>query len=167
MTAFIKQEASEKAYEIEINADEEFAKEKSRLVREETASIDAVYAKKSKAAAMSQQITRSTVANKTRLRVLAARQGLLDGIFEEAAGRLGVLAREGRGYEEVLKNLMLEGFYALDEPEVVVRVRKADEEVAKKAIEAAEREYRKNMKKEVKASVDGEEYLPAGWYVLR
>ncbi|CRK27987.1 hypothetical protein BN1723_014064 [Verticillium longisporum] len=36
MTAFIKQEAMEKAREIEIKANEEFAIEKSKLVRQET-----------------------------------------------------------------------------------------------------------------------------------
>ena len=35
MTAFIKQEASEKAREIEIKADEEFAIEKAKLVQQE------------------------------------------------------------------------------------------------------------------------------------
>ena len=40
MTAFIRQEALEKAREIQLKADEEFAIEKSKLVRQETASID-------------------------------------------------------------------------------------------------------------------------------
>jgi V-type H+-transporting ATPase subunit E len=88
MTAFIKQEATEKAREIEIKANEEFAIEKSKLVRQETDSIDASYDKKFKQATMSQQITRSTVANKTRLKVLGARQELLDEIFEAAQKRL-------------------------------------------------------------------------------
>jgi V-type H+-transporting ATPase subunit E len=82
MTAFIKQEAMEKGREIDIKADEEFAIEKSKLVRQETQAIDTTYEKKFKTAQMSQQITRSTVANKTRLKVLSARQELLDGIFE-------------------------------------------------------------------------------------
>ena len=76
MTAFIRQEALEKANEIQLKADEEFAIEKSKLVRQETSSIDSSYEKKFKQATMSQQITRSTVANKTRLKVLAARQEL-------------------------------------------------------------------------------------------
>lgn len=162
MTAFIRQEASEKAREIEIKADEEFAIEKSRLVREEQSAIDAAYAKKSKAAAMSQQTTRSTVANRTRLRVLAARQQLLDGIFAEAGERLGGEA-EGERYQECLKNLMLQGFYALDEGRVTVRVRRADREVANRAIGEAEKEYKEKLGKEVKASVDEGEYLPEEW----
>jgi len=40
MTAFIRQEALEKAREIQLKADEEFAIEKSKLVRQETSSID-------------------------------------------------------------------------------------------------------------------------------
>jgi len=162
MTAFIKQEANEKAREIEIKADEEFAIEKSKLVRQETSAIDAAYEKKFKAAAMSQQITRSTVANKTRLRVLSARQELLDGIFEDAAGKLGEAARQQGTYEVILQKLMLEGFYALNEPKVQVRVRKADKEVAEKAIKLAVKEYKDNLKKDISASVDETEYLPAG-----
>jgi V-type H+-transporting ATPase subunit E len=94
MTAFIKQEALEKAREIEIKADEEFAIEKSKLVRQETSAIDTTYEKKFKTAQMSQQITRSTVSNKTRLKVLSARQELLDTIFEGAGKKLGEATKD-------------------------------------------------------------------------
>lgn len=74
MTAFIRQEALEKAREIHLKADEEFSIEKSKLVREETNGIDEQYKKKFTQAGMSQQITKSTLANKQRLRLLSARQ---------------------------------------------------------------------------------------------
>ncbi|KFY15951.1 hypothetical protein V491_05493 [Pseudogymnoascus sp. VKM F-3775] len=154
MTAFIKQEATEKAREIEIKADEEFAMEKAKLVREEQSTIDTQYEKKSKAASMSQQITASTVSNKTRLRVLSARQELLDGIFEAAAKKLPEVTKDKARYETILKNLVLEGFYALNESKVQVRTRKADAAVAKKAIEAASKEYTKNTNKEIDATLD-------------
>ncbi|RYP06865.1 hypothetical protein DL764_002913 [Monosporascus ibericus] len=163
MTAFIKQEALEKAREIEIKANEEFSIEKSKLVREETDAIDAAYAKKFKQATMSQQITRSTVANKTRLRVLAARQELLDQIFTEAAARLAKEGSADRGrYKDTLKGLLLEGLYALAEPEVQARVRKADVDVARDAIAAAEEEYKKETGKETKVTIDEENPLPEG-----
>ena len=57
MTAFIRQEALEKAREIHLKADEEFSIEKSKLVRQETQSIDAEFQKKFSSAGMSQQIT--------------------------------------------------------------------------------------------------------------
>jgi len=154
MTAFIRQEAMEKAREIEIKADEEFAIEKSKLVRQEQGSIDTTYEKKFKSAAMSQQITRSTVANKTRLKVLSARQALLDSIFEAAQTKLGEATKDKTKYQEILKNLMLEGFYALNEPKVQVRAKKSDYPVVKKAIDAACKEYKENMTKDVTATID-------------
>ena len=161
MTAFIKQEATEKAREIEIKADEEFAIEKSKLVRQETDVIDSAYQKKFKQATMSQQITRSTVANKTRLRVLGARQELLDDIFAAAEKRLGDAAADKARYEAVLKGLVLEGLYAMNEPDVQVRARKADYALVRKAIDAAAAEYKDKTGKAVAATIDEANDLPA------
>ncbi|KAI5867566.1 ATPase, V1/A1 complex, subunit E [Durotheca rogersii] len=162
MTAFIKQEALEKAHEIEIKANEEFSIEKSRLVREETDSIDAAHAKKLKQASMSQQITRSTVANKTRLKVLAARQQLLDDIFAAAAARLSDGTADPARYRVTLKNLLLEGLYALEEPEIQARVRKADYDILRPAITDAEKEYKSNTGFDTKVTIDEANPLPEG-----
>lgn len=160
MTTFIKQEAMEKAREIEIKADEEFAIEKSKLVRQEQGAIDTQYEKKFKAASMSQQITRSTVANKTRLKVLSARQELLEDIFEQAQKKLGEPTKDKGKYETILQNLILEGLYALNESKVQIRARKQDYDLIKKAIESARNEYTENIKKDVSATIDEENPLP-------
>lgn len=162
MTAFIKQEAMEKAREIEIKANEEFEIEKSKLVRQETDSIDTQYEKKFKQATMSQQITRSTVNNKTRLRVLGARQELLDSIFEEAQKKLSDGTKDKGKYQKTLKGLILEGFHALNESELQVRARKADYDVVKKAIADAEKEYKKTTGKDIKGVIHEEHPLPEG-----
>ncbi|KAF5683021.1 v-type proton ATPase subunit E [Fusarium circinatum] len=162
MTEFIKQEAMEKAREIEIKANEEFEIEKSKLVRQETDAIDSQYEKKFKQATMSQQITRSTVANKTRLKVLGARQELLDNIFEEAQKKLAEGAKDKAKYQKALKGLLLEGFYALDEPELQVRARKKDYDVIKKAIEEAAKEFKKELGKEITAKIQEDDPLPEG-----
>ena len=154
MTAFIRQEALEKAKEIQIKADEEFAIEKSKLVRQETASIDTQYEKKFKQASMSQQITRSTLANKTRLKVLSARQEVLDGLFEKAEGKLGGYTEDKGKYQEMCKNLILEGLYALNEDKLAVRARKADEDVVKKSIQDAKKEYTESMKRDITIELD-------------
>jgi V-type H+-transporting ATPase subunit E len=159
MTAFIKQEALEKAREIQLKADEEFAIEKSKLVRSETSSIDGQYEKKFKQASMSQQITRSTMANKTRLKVLSARQALLDDLFEQTRGKIGDVSRKG-SYEGILKALLLEGLYALNEPQVQVRVRKADNAIVRRAIEAAKKDCQENLGKDVDVEIDDEDPLP-------
>ncbi|KAK2598920.1 V-ATPase V1 sector subunit E [Conoideocrella luteorostrata] len=160
MTAFIKQEAMEKAREIEIKANEEFEIEKSKLVRQETDSIDSQYEKKFKQATMSQQIARSTVANKTRLKVLGARQELLDSIFQDAEKKLADGAKDKGKYQKILKGLVLEGFYALNEPKMLIQARKKDYDIVKKAIEEATKEYKKEVGKDIEATVDEANPLP-------
>ncbi|KAI9716805.1 MAG: V-ATPase V1 sector subunit E [Candelaria pacifica] len=162
MTAFIRQEALEKAKEIQLKADEEFSIEKSKLVRQETSSIDKTYEKKFKQASMSQQITRSTASNKTRLKILSARQELLDNLFEQARGKLGGYADDKTKYQTICKNLILEGLYALAEEKVVVRAREKDYDLVKKAIGDAEKEYKENVKKEVKVEIDEKNPQPEG-----
>ncbi|KAF4124640.1 V-type H+-transporting ATPase subunit E [Geosmithia morbida] len=160
MTAFIKQEATEKAREIEIKANEEFEIEKSKLVRQETDDIDVQYEKKFKQATMSQQTTRSVVANKTRLKVLAARQELLDGIFEEAEKKLADGTKDKGQYQKTLTGLILEGFDALSEPSLQIRTRKQDLDTAKKALSDAEAEYKKKTGKDIKGSIIEKDPLP-------
>jgi V-type H+-transporting ATPase subunit E len=164
MTAFIRQEALEKAREIQLKADEEFAIEKSKLVRQETAAIDTLYEKKFKQAAMSQQITRSTLSNRTRLRVLGGRQELLDELFEKARKKVSTVAADDnkKKYQTMLEGLILEGFYFLNEEKVEIRARKKDADAAKKAIEGAAKEFKKNVGKEVTATLDESEPLPEG-----
>ncbi|KKA28947.1 hypothetical protein TD95_004672 [Thielaviopsis punctulata] len=154
MTAFIHQEAEEKAREIRIKADEEFNIDKAKLVRSETDAIDAAYDKKLKQAAMAQQITRSTVANKARLTVLAARETLLDDIFVDAETALKkTAATDPARYADTLKNLILEGAYAMNEPALQIRLRKADADVAAKAMETAAAEYKEALGKSVELTV--------------
>lgn len=160
MTAFIRQEALEKAREIQLKADEEFAIEKSKLVREEIAAIDTQYEKKFKQASMSQQITRSTMANKTRIKVLSARQELLDQLFEEARKKLSETGSKSKNYEEVLKGLILEGMYLLFEKKVGLRCRKADKEKVQSAAKKAAAEYKEKVGSEVETVIDEKDWLP-------
>ena len=160
MVAFIRQEAVEKAREIEIKADEESDIEKSKLVRQETAAIDAQYERKFKQAELSQQIARSTVTNKTRLKVLAARQQLLDSIFEKAREKLEDVSKDEEKYTTILKNLILEGLYALGEDSIQIRARQKDTELLQRAIEQATAEYKEHAGLDVSISVDEKNALP-------
>jgi V-type H+-transporting ATPase subunit E len=166
MTAFIRQEAYEKAKEIEIKADEEFAIEKSKLVRQETAAIDSTFEKRFKHASMSQQIARSTLANRSRLRVLAARQELLDALFDHSRTKVATVAADKKRYQKLLSLLTLEGMYHMDEPHMQVRARKADYDVTRAAIDDATKEYRSKTGKDVKLTLDEGQPLPAGSYVF-
>jgi V-type H+-transporting ATPase subunit E len=166
MTAFIRQEALEKAREIHLKADEEFAIEKSQLVRNDTQSIDSQYEKKFKQAAMSQQITKSTLSNKTRLRLLSARQELLDDLFEQANNKLADITTDEAKYQDILKNLILEGLYALNEAKISVRCRSKDDDVVRKAADAAQAEYKDKMNgRETEIKIDEKDKLPEETYV--
>jgi V-type H+-transporting ATPase subunit E len=162
MTAFIKQEALEKSKEIHIKADEEFAIEKSKLVRQETAAIDTLYEKKFKQAAMSQQITRSTLSNRTRLRVLSGRQELLDELFQRARDQVSTSAKDADKYQTILAGLILEGLYYLNEDKVAVQARKKDNDIVKKAIEDAQKEFKSKVGRDVTIDIDEENPLPEG-----
>jgi V-type H+-transporting ATPase subunit E len=115
---------------------------------------------------MSQQITKSTVSNKSRLRTLSARQELLDDLFEQASSKLKEASKDKKKYQDILKNLLLEGAYALNEPTLEVCARKADYDIVKKAIEEAQKEYEKNTGKDVSLEIDESEPLPEGSYVI-
>lgn len=155
MQAFIQKEAREKASEIRVKADEEYQIEKASLVRSELNAIDAAYGAKFAKAKLSQQITKSTIANNTRLRLLASREESLEGIFEAAKDRLSTLA----GDEKLLAGLIEEALYALMEHAVSVRVRAADVSLAKKALETATANFAEKAGFEVEATIDEENCL--------
>lgn len=112
---------------------------------------------------MSQQITRSTLANRTRLRVLSGRQELLDDLFQQAREKVtGIAGGDAKKYEEVLKGLVLEGLYTLNEDKVSVRARKKDYDNVKKAIEEATAAFKKAVGKDTAVELDEEEPLPEG-----
>ena len=161
MTAFIRQEALEKAREIQLKADEEFAIEKSKLVRQETAAMDSLYERKFKQASMSQQITRSTLANRTRIHVLSARQDLLNDLFDKARENISKFAASDRAkYEAVLKGLILEGLYALNESRAEVRAREQDYDLVKKANDEAAKVFKEKTGKPVTVELDESDPLP-------
>ncbi|KAK9454088.1 ATPase, V1/A1 complex, subunit E [Dipodascopsis uninucleata] len=161
LVQFIKQEALEKAREIQIKADEEFAIEKAKLVRSETSTIDTQYERRTKQASLAQQITKSNITNKTRLRVLAARQQVLDEVFEEATKQLQNVSKDSDKYCFLLKDLILEGAFILYESSITVVVRKADAELAKKAADVAVEEFKKAADFSVTISISESESLPA------
>ncbi|KAK9479512.1 ATPase, V1/A1 complex, subunit E [Lipomyces japonicus] len=161
LVQFIKQEALEKAREIQIKADEEFAIEKAKLVRSETATIDSVYERKTKQASLAQQITKSNITNKTRLRVLAARQDVLDDVFEEATNKLAHVAEDGDKYSALLKDLILEGAFVLFEKDIKVVAREADYDAIKTVIPTVQKEFKSQAKFDVAITINESEPLPA------
>ncbi|PIL27561.1 transporter [Ganoderma sinense ZZ0214-1] len=155
MVAFIKQEALEKAREIKVKADEEFAIEKAKLVKQEQQAIDALYEKKRKGAEVSQKIAQSTLTNKSRLKLLQQREEHLQDLFTTARGAIDELANDEARYVQFLEGIIVQGFLAQLEPEVTVHAREKDVEIVQRAADSAARQYGEISGRTVKPTVEG------------
>ncbi|KAK7689393.1 hypothetical protein QCA50_007185 [Cerrena zonata] len=160
MVAFIKQEALEKAREIKVKADEEFAIEKAKLVKQEQQAIDAQYEKKRKGAETSQKIAQSTLTNKSRLKLLQQREEHLQDLFSTSRSSILELASNEGQYVQFLEGVILQGLLQLLEPEAILRAREKDADAVAKAAEGAARQYHelsgRHAKTEVEASLSNE-----------
>ncbi|KEI42079.1 uncharacterized protein L969DRAFT_91543 [Mixia osmundae IAM 14324] len=134
MVAFIKQEAQEKAREIKTKGDEEANMEKSKIVRQESNSIDSHYERKRKQVEVNKKIATSNQTNKARLKLLTTREELLEEVFEQARSKLVELSHDKSQYETLLKDLILQGLFSMMEKEIKVAVRKEDRELADKVV---------------------------------
>lgn len=149
MQAFIKKEAEEKAKEIQLKADQEYEIEKTGIVRNETSNIDSNFEDKLKKASLKQQITKSTIANKMRLKVLSAREENLDKIFDNAKEELQKLAKKEKQYKPVLQSLIVEAALRLLEDKVIVQVVERDQKLAKSLIDDVTKDYKEIANKDV------------------
>lgn len=159
MEAFITKEAEEKAKEIQIKADEEYEIEKASIVRSEINAIDAAYKDKFKKASLAQQITKSTIANKTRLKVLATREEALTTIFDATHNELKKLTEDKKKYKTLLIGLIEEALYALMEHTVTIQVKETDVAVAKEAAKEAVDNFSKKSGFSVEYTVDESSFL--------
>ncbi|CCU97492.1 unnamed protein product [Malassezia sympodialis ATCC 42132] len=163
MVAFIRQEAVEKAREIQVKADEEFAIEKARIVRHESMNLDAQFEKKKKQVEVSQKIAKSNQSNKARLEILKAREENLQNLFSDVQDKLGELSKDANSYKELLENLLLEGLFNLHEPTVECIVRSTDVQTVQGVVDAALERYKKTTgrvsKVEVKEGLSKDAYV--------
>jgi len=155
MVAFIKQEAMEKAREIRVKADEEFAIEKAKLVKQEQQAIDAQYEKKRKGAEVAQKIAQSTLTNKSRLKLLQQREEHLQDLFSTTRELIVDLARDEARYVQFLEGVIVQGFLQLLEPEVTVHAREVDVGIVETAAESAANQYTEISGRTVNVTVEG------------
>ncbi|KJA18244.1 hypothetical protein HYPSUDRAFT_45404 [Hypholoma sublateritium FD-334 SS-4] len=155
MVAFIKQEALEKAREIRVKADEEFAIEKARLVKQEQQAIDAQYEKKRKGAEVAQKIAQSTITNKSRLKLLHKREEVLQEIFTAVREPKVPICESGSRYEQFLESILTEAYLQILEPKVVIFSRKSDVDVVKQAATSAKRSYKEISGRDIEFEVQG------------
>ncbi|KAJ1560118.1 V-ATPase V1 sector subunit E, partial [Nowakowskiella sp. JEL0078] len=160
MVSFIKQEAQEKAREIKVKADEEFNIEKAKLVRQETLAIEAFYQKKTKQSEIQKKIAQSTILNRSRLKVLQARQQVLSSLFAESRQKITTVSENDESYTILLRDLILQGLYKLMDSVVVIQGRKKDTSLLKIAISDATKLYQDTVKQAVEVNLNENQPLP-------
>ncbi|CAL1710805.1 unnamed protein product [Somion occarium] len=155
MVAFIKQEALEKAREIKVKADEEFAIEKAKLVKQDQQAIDLQYEKKRKGAETAQKIAQSTLTNKSRLKLLQQREEHLQDLFETARESILDLAANEGQYVQFLEGVIVQALLQLLESDATVHVRGKDVDIGKKAAKNAQKQYTEISGRHVDVKVEG------------
>lgn len=172
MVAFIRQEAVEKAREIQVKADEEFAIEKARIVRQESMNLDAQFDKKKKQVEVSQKIAKSNQSNKARLEILKAREENLQNLFSDVQEKLVDLSKDAKSYKKLLEKLLLEGLFNLHEPAIECTVRSTDVQTVQGVVDDAVKRYKettgRDTKVEVKEGLSKDAYVylssPQRWW---
>jgi|EP00908_Phaeocystis_cordata_P002505 V-type H+-transporting ATPase subunit E len=141
MVRFIQQEASEKAAEIKLKADEEFNIEKLRMVEAEKQKIRQEYERKEKQVEVSKRIQQSNEIRYSRLKCLKARDDAMQDVLKEAAAKLPALAT-GAGYATLLESLILEALISLAETKVTVKGVQGQSAVVQKCLTPATAKYK-------------------------
>ncbi|XP_053487395.1 V-type proton ATPase subunit E 1a [Ictalurus furcatus] len=159
MMAFIEQEASEKAEEIDAKAEEEFNIEKGRLVQTQRLKIMEYYEKKEKQIEQQKKIQMSNLMNQARLKVLKARDDMILELLTEARERLAGIAKDPSQYPTLLEGLLLQGFYQLLEPKVMIRCRKDDLAMVEAAVKKNIPIYKETVKSNIEVRIDKDHFL--------
>lgn len=99
---------------------------------------------------MKQQIVKSTIANKMRLKVLGTREEVLDSIFEKTKAELKQISSKKEEYKPVLHSLVLESLLKLLEPSAIIKVRETDVEIIESLVDDVAKEYEEKTGKPIK-----------------
>lgn len=154
MRAFIEQEASEKADEIEAKAEEEFNIEKGRLVQMERVKIMEFYEKKEKQIEMQKRIQQSHQKNSSKLKQFAAQNQCIESLVEDAKKHLLSLTGNIERYTPILKNLITQGCVKLIEDKVVISCRKEDVQLVQSLLGEVQADYGKVTGRKVQFKID-------------
>jgi len=160
IVTFITQEALEKAREIKVKADEEFNIEKAKLVRHESINIEATFQRKIKQADVQKKIAQSNHINKSRLKVLQARQQHLEELFTETRSKLQQISQDRARYRGLLRDLILQGLYQLMEEHVLLNIKKSEIDLVQGAIQDATNMYTNATRLPAKVEIEKNNWLP-------
>ena len=91
--------------------------------------------------------------------MLSSREQLLTDLFEETSKQLVKITTTGKDYQQLLCNLILQGFYQLMESKVIITCLKSDYDLVMLATKQAIEIYELKLKTKVQVFVDDKNYL--------
>jgi V-type H+-transporting ATPase subunit E len=147
MVNFILQEAHEKANEIRVKTEHDFNLEKQTLVHEAKLNIQDEFAKKEKDREIQERIARSAEIGECNVKKMKIRDEFLRQLLDEAAAKLGVVAR-GQNYPQLVQKLIVQGLIKIEEMDVIVYCRVEDKAIVEKVLPDAVAEYVQIMERE-------------------
>ena len=104
------------------------------------------YENKLKQDSVTKKLEKSRKINETRLEIQNTRNQLLNKLKDELEIKLREMVKKQGRYNELLKQLILQGLIRLLEKKVVVKCLKQDEETVKKMIPDLQEQYKKFIK---------------------
>ncbi|KAM0929138.1 hypothetical protein ACQ4PT_001814 [Festuca glaucescens] len=141
MADFIRNEAVEKASEIEAAAAEEFQIEKLQLVEAEKKKIRQEYERKEKQVDIKKKIEYAMQLNASRIEVLQAQDDLVKSMMESAGKELLYQSQDHQSYKKLLRILIVQSLLRLKESAVILRCREEDLQLVESVLESAGNEY--------------------------
>lgn len=159
MIAFIDQEASEKAEEIDSKAEEEYQIEKGRLMQEQRAGVSQVYEKKKSQNELLRKVRSSQLQNEARLRVLQDREDYMTNLTSQALQALSALTKDHTQYSQLLEGLITQGMLQLMEDTVVIRCREADSTLVESVLPRCTANYKQLSQRSINMTIDKNNWL--------
>jgi len=154
MVAFIRQEARDKAEEIEVRAKEECNVEVMKMTDREKAKMREEFKQREKRIEIENKITKQKVLDGYRMELLKAEDGKKSELKEMVEKRFASVTKNSGKYKEFLKQAMIQAFLLIwDEEEVSVSCRKQDQSIVKSLMQPAMDEVKSRAQKECNTSL--------------
>jgi len=149
MVAFIRQEARDKAEEIEVRAKEECNVEVMKMTDREKAKMREEFKQREKRIEIENKITKQKVLDGYRMELLKAEDSKKTELKDMVKKRFANVVKDSGKYKEFLKQAMIQAFLLIwDEEEVTVSCRKQDQKVVQSLMDSAMKEVKSRAQKE-------------------
>jgi len=146
MCNFIIQEAKEKVNEIKLKTDNDFALEKQMMVHNAKLKMQQDFKQMEKDIETQKRIVKAKAEGSNRVKLMNERELLIQSVKDEAIVALLPATSDKKKYQEVLKQLIIQGLVKINESNVQILCRECDVPLVKSAMIEASPGYIKLIK---------------------